>query len=225
DQHGASNPVIQLPTFGWMLQPRIPGRFTQNLSIHKTGTDMIHRVLRVEGLDAAGHAGYWERDIADAASADWVFSRTDEPLRGALLGSAVRNAGITQGASEDRRYVHPRGKGDDNWLGELLDFNVYCSPARLRVTVAQDPPFELILHTTDVIRQSERARGLDGNSRAFSAAVEIPRALHESLSRQPADTQAFLQRYLGSRRFTATTASGVVDRISVDGLGWVFAGP
>ncbi len=218
DQRGVSNPAIQLPTFAWVRQPRIPGSFTQNISIHKTGTDMIHRIVRVEGTND-GQSGYWQRDIADSVESGWQFVRTDEPLRGQFLGGTAETA-----PKKDSYYRHEPGD-DDDWLGELLDFNVYCSPAQLRVRVAQDAPIELLLHTTDVIRQSERARGLDDDPRGFSGAVEIPAALFESLADQPAATQEFLQQHLQGRRFTTVTVSGVTDRISVDDLGWVFTAP
>jgi len=54
DQRGRPNPAIQLPPFDWVRQPKIAGRITDRISIHKTGSNCIHRILRVEGLDAAG---------------------------------------------------------------------------------------------------------------------------------------------------------------------------
>src|SRR3546814_12642634 len=84
DQRGVSDPAIQLPTFDWLQQPKIPGAITQNISVHKVGTNMDHRILRVEGEDG-GHTGYWEKDYQDMNPDDWRFTRTDRPLRGTLL--------------------------------------------------------------------------------------------------------------------------------------------
>src|SRR3546814_2605460 len=64
DQRGVSDPAIQLPTFDWLQQPKIPGAITQNISVHKVGTNMDHRILRVEGEDG-GHTGYWEKDYQE----------------------------------------------------------------------------------------------------------------------------------------------------------------
>ncbi len=219
DQRGVSNPAIQLPTFDWVLQPRVPGRITASISLHKLGENMQHRVLRVEGIDAAAHTGYWERDVADAAHPPWLFTITGAPLRGELLTAGASPLG----QAEDLYYRHARGSGDDDWSGELLDFNVYCSPARLRIQVASDPPFELRLHTTDKIRQTPRARGLDDNPRAFSGALEIPSPLLETLAQQPAATQAFIQQHLKGQRFTMVGVTGITGEISVDELSWVFS--
>src|SRR3546814_200556 len=35
DQRGVSDPAIQLPTFDWLQQPKIPGAIPQNISMHK----------------------------------------------------------------------------------------------------------------------------------------------------------------------------------------------
>lgn len=218
DQRGLARPAIQLPTFDWVRQPRVPGRITANLSVHKTGVDMIHRILRVEGLGPGGASGYWERDVADPPQASWRFVATGEPLRGALLDA--RSAPLV--ASEDLRFTHEPGSDDENWMGELPDFNVYCSPAQLTIRVAGDPPLRLTLHSTDMIRQAARARGLDEQPRRFSGAIEIPQALLDRLDEQPTATRAFLERHLGNRRITPVKLSTTQDRILVEQTGWVF---
>ncbi len=219
DQRGAANPAIQLPTFDWVLQPRVPGRITPAISLHKVGIDMQHRVLRVEGLSAGGDRGYWEREVADPPEAGWHFVATGEPLRGALLGDAPS----LDAPNEDAYYV--RARGADGWLGELLDFNVYCSPARLRISVAGDPPFEVLLHTTDTIRQNLRARGLDDEPRPFPGAIEVPAALLASLDQQPEATRAFIGTHFGARRFTSVSVRGVVGRIRIEEFEWEFVVP
>lgn len=218
DQRGLERHAIQLPGFDWVRQPRVPGRITANLSVHKTGVDMIHRILRVEGLGPGGQAGYWQRDVADPPQAGWHFVATGEALRSPLL--EARSAPLRE--PEDLRFVHEADSGDEAWTGELPDFNVYCSPARLTIRVAGDPPVQLTLHSTDVIRQTARARGLDDQARRFSGAIEIPPSLLERLNEQPAATRDFLESHLGAQRFTPVKLSATRDRIEVEETGWVF---
>ena len=50
DQSGAGEGApIQLPAEPWAEQPKIPGRITDAISIHKEGPGTVHRILRVEG--------------------------------------------------------------------------------------------------------------------------------------------------------------------------------
>ena len=65
DQRGVANPAIQLPPAAWVQQPKVPGRITDLISIEKVGRGTLHRTLRVEGLDASGQTGFWEKDMAD----------------------------------------------------------------------------------------------------------------------------------------------------------------
>lgn len=236
DQRGVASPAIQLPSFDWVRQPRVPGRITHHIGIHKVGENMIHRVLRVEGLDSAGHSGFWQRDIA-AADNDWTFTRTDAPLKGTLLsdpgGDTVARAlgpspGLDYGYNlaalptlGEREHVEE----DTDWAAELIGFSTYCSPTTLRIHVAPNQSFDLLLHTTDVIRQTERARGLDDNPRSFRGAIEIPQALYDSLATQPPKVQEFVALYLGPTRFTEVNLSGVTGTISFDDQGWAFTRP
>lgn len=234
DQRGVSNPALQLPSYDWVQQPKVPGRITANVSIHKTGKNLIHRMMRVEGIDNSGSTGYWQRDIADSIASNWQFVATGEPLQKPLLKTGPQDqSSLTLGNSEDTYYqrdmnqlssrsAHAHISGDTDWTGELLDFNAYCSPARLRVWIAPKKFFDLVLHSTDVIRQTERARGLDTNSRGFSGAIEIPDKLYQSLDKQPQKVQEFIQHYLANKKFTTVNISGVTGQISVDTFGWQF---
>lgn len=233
DQRGLANPAIQLPGFDWARQPRVPGRVTHHLGIHKVGENMIHRVLRVEGLDGGGHSGFWQRDIADSGQG-WTFTRTDAPLKGTLLDdpggdTVARVLGPDPGLDYGYNLAALPALGeraqidsDDDWAAELLGFSTYCSPAVLRIHVAPDRFFDLLLHSTDVIRQTERARGLDDQPRPFNGAIEIPQALHDTLADQPAKVQEFVARYLGPTRFTEVSVTGVTGAITFDDYGWTF---
>lgn len=235
DQRGVANPAIQLPTFAWLQQPKIAGAITHNISVHKIGVNMEHRILRVEGEDASGHTGYWEKAYQDMAAGAWQFTRTDQPLRGTPLDNRPYDSSLDDaGPSEDADYARNLGQlaaiaqhghvtGDDDWAGELLDFNIYCSPAQLRIHFSPAEHLDLILHSTDTIRQTERARGLDDQPRNFPGNIEIPAETYAHLDTLPAKAQEFIQLYLRNQRYTDVKLSGVTGQITVTDFGWQFA--
>jgi hypothetical protein len=236
DQRGVPAPAIQLPSFEWVHQPRVPGKITRNLSVHKVGTNMDHRFLRVEGQDGSGATGYWEKDVGATGTDEWHFTRTDRPLSGELVEDPALCPAPT-GPDEDLRYArsmeslaevatHATVQGDADWAGELLDFNVYCSPATLRIHFSPTEHIDLRLHTTDVIRQTERARGLDATPRDFDGAIEIPDELFAALDRAPEKARQFVQLYLGGKRFTVVKLNGVTGAITfATPVTWKFEAP
>jgi hypothetical protein len=161
DQRGKGDGApIQLPAEPWTEQPKIRGTITSRISIHKVGKDAVHRILRVEGA-RGGRTGYWERDIAAPRARGWRFRATGGRLAGRRLANPRRDTSARGlGRSEDARYV-----GE---AGELRDFNVYCSPARLRLRDGR----VVRLHHVDGLRQQARARGLDDVPRAQYGAIE-----------------------------------------------------
>jgi hypothetical protein len=156
DQRGKGDgSPIQLPAERWKEQPKIPGRITRQISIHKIGAGSVHRILRVEGK-RRGQTGYWERDVAEPRKKGWTFHPTGSPLGARHLRNPRRDTSrVGLGRSEDRRY------------GDLRRFNVYCSPARIR----RDGK-TLVLHHVDGLRQQARGRGLDDVPRTQYGAVE-----------------------------------------------------
>jgi hypothetical protein len=156
DQRGKGDGApIQLPAARWVEQPKIPGAITAAISIHKTGTGSVHRILRVEGRRRR-KTGYWERDVASPPAGGWTFHATGLPLTRKRLRNPRRDTSKRGlGRSENRRY------------GELRKFNVYCSPARIRKGGRR-----LVLHHVDGLRQQARSRGLDDVPRTQYGAVE-----------------------------------------------------
>ena len=167
DQRGKGDGApIQLPAAPWVQQPKVPGTITSAISIHKVGVDSIHRILRVEG-ENGGRTGYWERDTAAPVADGWKFVATGMPLTRARLPNPARDtSAVGLAPGEDHRYVM-RGNGME---AELLDFNVYCSPARVRVR-ENGAVRELVLHHVDGLRQQARGRGLDDNPRTQSGVL------------------------------------------------------
>jgi hypothetical protein len=195
DQRGAGpGAPIQLPAAPWTEQPKIDGRITDEISIHKVGFDMAHRILRVEGR-REGETGYWERDVADPPNAGWSFHATGLPLGGRPVRNPQRDTSARGlGHGEDRRYVMRA----DGVRRVLRDFNVYCSPAH--VVVREDGHRRrYLLHHADALRQAVRARGLDDDPREQYAALEGPRG-----------------------HFETVTVHATSSQVVIDELGWTF---
>lgn len=194
DQRGAGpGAPIQLPAAGWVEQPKIPGKITSLISIHKVGRGAVHRIMRVEGR-RKGRTGYWERDVADPRSKGWRFHATGGRLRGKPLANPQRDTSARGlGPSGDVRYVM-RGPVS----GELPNFNFPCSPARLRVRDGNGEQ-RLRLHYVDSLRQQARARGLDRVPRMLKGAIKYPNG-----------------------HFEEVTLRATHDRVVVEERGWVF---
>ena len=212
DQRGKGDGApIQLPAAGWVRQPKIPGRITSAISIHKVGTAAVHRTLRVEGLDAQRHTGYWEKDVTERAASAWRFHRTDRPLSAKRLHNPradTSKRGL--GRPEDRRYVLKAA----DFRAELANFNAYCTPAKLRIRPKGARKWlGLILHNVDALRQQPRARGLDGTPREQYGQVEVPARLL---------AHPFVRANLGGRRFTPVTINATATEIRLEELGWTL---
>ncbi len=215
DQRGVADPAVQLPPERWRRQPKIPGRITSAISISKRGRGSIHRTLRVEGK-RGDLTGYWEKDIVDRGRYAWHFHVTDEPLQGRHVRNPWANtSGRGLGASEDAAWLG----GADGIRIQIANFNVHCSPAHFRVRLGDGTRIDLVLHTTDVIRQSPRARGLDENPRLIQGTIEAPSSVLES--EQPA-VRDFMATYLTGGRFTPARIDATTDRLEFPQQGWAL---
>jgi hypothetical protein len=195
DQRGKGDgSPIQLPAARWVEQPKVPGTITSAISIHKVGKGTIHRILRVEGA-RDGVTGYWERDAASPKSRGWAFHASGRPLTRARLGNPRRDTSARGlGPGEDGLYRMRRA----GMTAELLDFNVYCSPARLRIREG-GAVRELRLHHIDGLRQQARGRGLDDVRRTQYGAIEGPPG-----------------------RFTKVTVQATRSEVLIEERGWRF---
>lgn len=211
DQDGVANPRIQLPAPDWIYHGRVPGGATSRISLRKVSPGTEHRIMRVEGTDAQGGTGYWEKDTAAGA---WDFVPTGEPLR----GESLPLGGAHVAASEDAPY---EGIVDGH-SARLAGFNPYCSPTTLRIDFASGP-LDLVLHSTDGLRQERRARGLDLSPRYYRSAVEVPRAVWESRDALDPEKRAFLDRYFAHDRFIEGPLYATAASVEVWETCWVFA--
>ena len=210
NQRGRPDPAVQLPPERWKHQPKIPGRITSAISIEKEGRGSIHRILRVDGR-RHGHTGYWQRDSAAPVSVPWRFVSTDAKLAGRPLANPARdtsNRGL--GPSEDRRYAMRHAS--------IPNFNVYCSPATMRFPLGNGRRVRLRLHTTDEIRQTPRARGLDSNPREMQGEIEAPRRVLHSHSPR---IRRFVAKHL-TGRFTDAPIEATRSTLRFPTQHWTF---
>ena len=202
DQRGkGDNAPIQLPAFGWVHQPKIAGPITSAISIHKVGRDTIHRTLRVGGI-----GGYWEKDITRLRPGSWRFHHTGLPIQGRRLPNPRRDTSRRGlGRAKELRFVRPGA--------QILGYDLYCTPARLRIREKGARPYTLILHHVDGLRQQPRSAGFDDVPREQYADIQVPRTL---LGRR------FVRTRLGGQRFTDVTLEVTSSELQIKELGWTF---
>jgi len=175
------------------------------------GKAVVHRTLRVEGLDGSGRSGYWEKDITQMRSSDWRFHLTGQPFQGHALANPRRDSSRRGlGRADDLRYASTTS----GLNAEVPNFNLHCSPSRLRIRPpGARRPLDLILHAIDGLRQQPRASGLDNVPREMYGDIEVPKKL---LGRP------FVRSALGGRRFTDVTLEVTAGQLQVKELGWTF---
>lgn len=216
DQDGVESPLIQLPGPDWIHHPRVPGTITDRISLRKLSPGTEHRLMRIEGQDASGNTGYWQKDQAETGSDAWHFVLTGEPLQGRALPLDTR----TRVAAEDFVY-----QGSiDGYPATLTGFNPYCSPTTLRVNINGDP-LDLVLHSTDGLRQERRARGLDLYPRYYRGAVEVPHAVWDAREQLPDAQQAFLASHFGNERFIVGALLADLHQVQISEPCWTFTRP
>ncbi len=213
DQDGVEAPLIQLPAPDWIHHPRVPGAVTDRISLRKLSPGTEHRVMRVEGHDASGNGGYWEKDLADTGASAWHFVMTGEPL----LGRALPLPPTAAPEPEDQVYTGTI----DGYPASLTGFNPYCSPTTLRVDI-DGAALDLVLHSTDGLRQERRARGLDLYPRYYRSAVEVPQAVWTVRTDLPPAQQAFLATHFGDARIVSGALLADVNQVQLTDPCWRF---
>jgi hypothetical protein len=217
-RRGQANAPIQLPSPGWVHQPKVPGTITSAISIEKVGTGAVHRTLRVEGRDARGRDGYWEKDIVQRSSSAWRFHRTGLRLRGTVLDNPRRDTTrVGLGAPRSVTYTGRAGA-----LGIAVDgFDVHCTPSTLKLTAA-GRSVDLVLHSVDGLRGTRQSPVLDATARHQYGNVEVPRKVLDHLADQPAAIRAFITGPLRSRRFTDVGLIATASSLTLSELHWTL---
>ncbi|MEO6471284.1 MAG: hypothetical protein ABIR57_05380, partial [Aeromicrobium sp.] len=211
DQHGVANPKVQLPAESWRHQPKIPGVITDDISIEKVGPKGLHRELRVAGKDRTGRIGFWSKDIL---ARTWSFQRALTPLGQAVANPAGDNSALNLGKSGNRTY---EGHSSGATLS-IPNFNIYCSPATVNVTLPEGAHFSMLLHTTDSIRQGKRAAGLDSEPRWVPGEFQVPASVRNSKN---AEIRKFLAS-LGSGEWIKADLDATADHLKFRAQKWIL---
>ncbi len=222
DQRGVTKPVIQLPGAGWVQQPKVPGKITDRISLTTQGLGTEHRTMRVEGRNAKGVPGFWEKDLYDLnrGSSEWKFTPTPKakvtgsPIRNSLADTSARGAGPV----EEYRYVLA---GGGSYSAEIPDFDVYCNRSVLRVNLAEGKSLDLDLYMDDIVRTEPRNRGIDDTSRWVRGTIAVNDSARK-LAAQNSEAREFIEGVLGDKQFTETYVDATTSAIKMTDLGLTF---
>lgn len=217
---GPAGTTRALPAEGWVQQPGVPdGRLTTSASIHQDGVGNTARVLRVEAVREGGEGvGFWQKRI-DAQRWRWVQT---QQLTGIPLDVRGPAGGLLP-ADRHLRGELSRQDVDEVLQIDVLDFNLICSPARVRLGLGGAPltvggePIELALHHVHAqigqIRPDDWAeQGLAGTIRG---ALLLDRDW--SLIDDP-DARALAQALFEDRRVLVFEGEATRDRIALQEL-------
>ena len=119
-----------------------PGPDHLGISIHKTGTGSIHRILRVEGR-RGGETGYWERDVAAPPRTAGPSTPTGPPLTGRRLNNPPADTsrrGLAKGEDVALPDAGRRYAGRPHQLQRLLLAREADRPRGRRDPRAPPPP-------------------------------------------------------------------------------------
>jgi hypothetical protein len=183
-----------LPLEDWRKQPRIPvfglGKISKDISILQNGEGNAARELRVAGLNEFGQTGYYFKQIYDLI---WKFKSAPleipkdhliEPLTPQQIDLASKEA---RGATTDMNYKGIIDFGIKSiYEVELLDFNLHCTPATLRVHLPSGKYVDSKLHTVEMwaIFYKRHAPGRDGTPKLFFGTLEVSLEALQSKDRE-----------------------------------------
>ena len=191
----------KIPDQIWYNQPKIhttgAGQITKNITIifpenGKSGES--DRILRVQGLNAEGVPGYYEKNLEGIF---WTFISTpgafidekdfienpSENMSQFTLGTAPEYA--FSGSMKNLFFGHMEA--------ELSRFSLVASPAEIRLKTGPDTWVTLKLHHHLTLRTTVREHpGEDGDFLRLKGAIEIPEALLNSPDPQ---IKKLLRRY------------------------------
>lgn len=175
----------RIPTSEWVKQPPLPlskkARGSTQISILQNGHGNAARELRVAGRNAEGKHGYWSKGIMDK---QWQF--VEAPLQISPEQWTEPDRPALRVPLQDLKY---QGRGLTNdpeypVYMELLNFNLHCSPATLRIWYKQQP-YDLTLHSIDAwINVQRQDPGRDGTPQLMLGTLEVPQALQQKIEQE-----------------------------------------
>jgi hypothetical protein len=231
DQRGITDDSLrkfQLPVWPWYQQPKISGRITDRISLHRIGNEGHHAMMRVEGWNKEGQAGYYQKDMFDSmedpSNTKWTFVITNQPVKGTEIENKLYDSSDeTLGETEDVCYKHntenigrlPNTANPittSDFAVELLNFGCYVSPALFRVYVGNGDDatyYDLVLHSTQTMRIYQlQDRGLTPYQvQPKSGCIEVPKNLYDNIENLHPIMQAFISTYLNNKSTQITILS------------------
>lgn len=223
--------ATQLPAFPWVQQPKIPGRITHRLSIHKIGKGVVNRILRVEGWNAAGDTGFYEKEMTDTRSDAWRFQRTDAAIEGEEIFNPSEDMSTHELLpSEDIAFTRPAPGGlwarllNHDWSAQATEVNRYCSPAALTLTDRHGRTLSLTLHQREGIRVMPGERGIGAKTLRQAGALEVPLAVWQQRQQLPVTFRQLLAKHFKDSRFRAVKVKLNDHQLKIvaPGLSWRF---
>jgi hypothetical protein len=191
----------------WDQQPKINGKITDVITIHK-GKGQT-KFLRVEGENESGQTGYFGKELK---AKEWKFTATGVPLVGKVIENTTEDKSqLTLGPDESVKF-----SSSDKTM-EIKNFHLYCSPADLTVKFKDGETLNLKLHTRETVRQNPIKRGLDVTPIPLSGAVEVPKLTLKTLSTRSKQVQDFINKNLKGQRFTTIQAVASYNHIMIYG--------
>lgn len=185
----------RLPGLDWQKHAAPPlsgqARLSTEITILQNGHGNAARELRVAGKNQQGEIGYWFKAIFEDK---WSFKKAPLTIEGShwIDPSAKAKRVPSQNVSYEGVMTSPDKK--QTYALELLDFNLQCSPASLRLT-ADDFAIEFKLHTIDAwINLKRRDPGRDGTPRVMLGTLEVEPEQAEKL---PKALQALVSQRFG----------------------------
>jgi len=221
----SNDKVRFLPAEPWQRQPDITdGLITRTITIFQTGIGNAARGLRVEGVKD-GVTGFFHKNIYDA---QWSFQETGLSVCGPFMNAPAEPPSAPAG-------IHMRGNLSHNGTLEieLLDFDMVCSPARLRfyhdgaLVTALGRPIELQFHhvfgmsgpaLTMPVRPTEF--WLTGAPALIRAAI-IPPSADTLQTLDDAGARAAISQFFGSKAVINFKGSATLTRIQMEEISWM----
>ncbi len=202
----------KLPLQDWRKQPVIPltgqARLSTSITILQTGTGNAARELRVAGQNAAGKMGFWFKKIEEPR---WDFKPVALQIAASTWVDPKRL--VPQVKPQDIVYQQTNSlRGSEL---SLLNFNMQCSPATLRLSLP-GRQIDLKLHTVDAwINTHRRDAGRDGTPLVLLGTLEIPpeELAHVPENLRRANLETFAFQVLVTSDYVAMYRSGGTDVI------------
>ncbi len=172
----------RLPLEDWQKQPTVPlsgkARLSTLITILQTGQGNAARELRVGGLNSDGETGYWHKGLTEK---QWRFSPARLEIGAHHWAEPEKISPRVTSADIVYQGNGVINNSKERVELELLDFNLFCSPATLRLKYKQKT-FELKLHTIDAwINVHRKLPGLDGTPKLLLGTLDIPENVRQDL--------------------------------------------